>query len=197
MQQVLGMKFDARGPVNNSLTSYIANPSYQLIKLHGSIDWGLEVSFPERPTSPQELIEHAAELQVSNQFMKAGPNINFGNGSCGFPALAIPVQSKSQFMCPETHREALVTSLPVVTKIIAIGWRATEQHFLEMLKNRLTGLKGDVDLMVVSGDQKGMMETTNNLAIGPPRGTTRKRALRSNGFTGLINEIGHLETFLR
>lgn len=201
MEQVLGTKFDNRSPFGPGLGgpgfgTYLSNPKYKLIKLHGSIDWGLEVSFPERPTSPQDLLEHAAELQVSDRFMKADVNIHFGNGVYGLPALAIPVEKKSEFMCPPAHLETLASLLPTVTKIIAIGWRATEQHFLDMLKNRLSGLKGDVDLMVVSGDHKGMVETTNNLAIGPPN-TTCKRALRHTGFTGLINEIGHLESFLR
>lgn len=196
MQQVLGMRFDDRGPFKGVLPSYISNPSYQLIKLHGSVDWGLEVSFPERPRSPQDLFEHAAELEVSNRFVKADSNIHFGNGVYGLPALAIPVENKSEFVCPEPHRDVLVASLPSVTKVIAIGWRATEQNFLGMLHNRLTGLNDGVDLMVVSGDEKGVAETTNNLGIGAP-GVTGRRALLSVGFTGLINEIGHLESFLR
>ena len=122
--------------------------------------------------------------------------MTFDDGTVGLPALAIPVEKKSEFMCPPAHLEMLANLLASVTKIIAIGWRATEQHFLDMLKNRMLGLKGDIDLMVVSGDQKGMVETTNNLAIGSPNPTC-KRALRNTGFTGLINEIGHLESFLR
>jgi hypothetical protein len=195
MDQVLGTKLYNRTPGQN-LGGYVSNPKYKLIKLHGSIDWGLVVSFPERPSSPQELLEHAAELQISDRFMKADPNIHFGNGIYGLPALAIPVEKKSEFVCPEAHRQVLVASLRSVTKVIAIGWRASEQNFLDMLHNRLTGLPPDVDLMVVSGDQEGMIETTNNLAI-ISASTTCKRALRNNGFTGLISEIGHLESFLR
>ncbi len=189
MEQVLRLGFEHFG-------RYVSHPMYQLIKLHGSIDWGLELESPQVARSSQELLEHALELRVSDHFRKAALGVTFDDGTVGMPALAIPVQKKNEFMCPPGHLEALATLLPSVTKIIAIGWRATEHHFLNMLKNKLSGLKGDVDLMVVSGDHKGMVETTNNLAIGPPN-TTRKRALRDTGFTGLINEIGHLESFLR
>jgi len=195
MEQVLGMKFDL-GSEGIALGAYISHPEYKVIKLHGSVDWGLEVTVPHLPKSPYELLNHAAELKITGRFMKAGPNVHLGNRVVGFPALAIPVEKKSEFMCPEDHKETLVSLLPSVTKIIAIGWRASEQHFLSLLKNRLTGLKDDVDLMVVSGDAKGMAETVNNLSIGPPN-TPRKRALRSDGFTALVKEIGHLESFLR
>jgi hypothetical protein len=65
-----------------------------------------------------------------------------------------------------------------------------------MLKMPLSGLQGDVDLMVVSGSDNGVKEAANNLSIGPPN-TGRKRALVAGGFSGLIKQIGYLESFLR
>ena len=86
--------------------------------------------------------------------------------------------------------------IPDVTKIIAIGSRATEQHFLKMLHMRLTGLPEDVDLMVVSGSMKDGQETMNNLAIGPSV-AQRRLVLLDRGFTDLVKNIGHLDEFLR
>jgi hypothetical protein len=184
------------GHASESFSQYISDDHYKLIKLHGSIDWGREVE-GITPHTASEFVRRAASLKLSEEYRKViqPPAVLEGN-MAGFPALAIPVERKSSFVCPPEHLEALGNLISRVTKIIAIGWRASEQHFLEMLRKPLTGLCGDVDLMVVSGDQKGMIETTNNLAISPSS-TPRKRALREDGFTGLIKNIGHLEAFLR
>ena len=119
----------------------------------------------------------------------------FADQSGGYPVLAIPVEKKSQFACPDDHVQALANVIPEVNKIITIGWRVSEEHFLAMLKNRLNGLSGDVDLMVVSGTEDGMRGTANSLAIGPPD-SKLKRSLSPKGFTGLISKISELEDFL-
>jgi hypothetical protein len=137
------------------------------------------------------------DLPVTSYFRKViRPGIVFDDNTVGYPAIAVPVENKNNFSCPPEHLDALAKVIPKVTKIVAIGWRATEKHFLKMLHTRLSGLPEDVDLMVVSGDQKGMAETTNNLAIGSPN-MQRKRALRDAGFTDLIKNISHLDRFLR
>ncbi|HYM76868.1 MAG TPA: hypothetical protein VE377_12895 [Candidatus Dormibacteraeota bacterium] len=182
-----------------SFDAYISDPRFKLIKLHGSIDWALQFKdFPARKT-PAEVIRDAEVIgvKVTEQYRKVvrTPAV-FDDGHFGFPALAIPVEKKSEFLCPPEHLKALADVLPSVTKMITIGWRATEQHFLTMLKKKLTGLQSDVDLMAVSGSDDGVRGTVNSLAIGPPN-TERKRELIANGFSGLIKQIGLLETFLR
>jgi len=179
------------------LNAYTSNPHFKLIKLHGSIDWGLRLNSLVGRGTPAEVIEDAIKgLDISEDYGKVDIAMRLADGTFGFPALAIPVEKKSEFACPPDHIQALASVIPRVTKIITIGWRATEQHFLTMLKKPLTGLQGDVDLMVVSGDDKGMRETAINLAIGTPA-TGLKRALRHDGFSGLIKEIGHLKAFLQ
>jgi hypothetical protein len=189
MEERLGCRF-------TDLSAYTSHVSYKLIKLHGSIDWGLEID--SRPTDAKEVIKSAGpDLPVTSYFRKViRPGIVFDDNTVGYPAIAVPVENKSNFSCPPEHLDALAKVIPKVTKIVAIGWRATEKHFLKMLHTRLSGLPEDVDLMVVSGDQKGMAETTNNLAIGSPN-MQRKRALRDAGFTDLIKNISHLDRFLR
>jgi hypothetical protein len=190
IEQVLGCRF-------NDFPQYTSHKYYKLIKLHGSIDWGREVEAPIKPNNPIDVINGAASLQLSNRFRKVvrHPMI-FDDGTVGYPALAIPVEKKSIFACPQEHVRTLAELIPGVTKIITIGWRATEQHFLDMLRSRLTGLVDDVDLMIVSGDRKGMTETHAHLKIGE-QGSERKRALRDTGFSDLVKNIGHLEGFLK
>jgi len=190
MSELWGLAFE-------NLDAYISNSHCKLIKLHGSIDWALELkNFPPRAT-PAEVINDAAELgvSVSEHYRKVvrAPAV-FDDGHFGFPALAIPVENKSEFVCPTEHLAALASVLPKVTKIITVGWRATELHFLTMLKKPLTGLQRDVDLMVVSGSNDGAKATANSLAIR--ESGEKKREFRGYGFSGLIKQIDHLESFL-
>ena len=113
----------------------------------------------------------------------------------GFPAIAIPVEKKGEFNCPPEHLQALADAIPRVTKMITIGWRATERHFVDMLKKHLRGRKGDIDLMAVSGSVQGARDTVNNLAIENSEG--RMRVIRDGGFSDLIREIDQLDAFLR
>src|SRR5207247_9482051 len=85
------------------------------------------------------LIDTAATLNISNSFhvwhgdwVAELPRRD--NNRVGvFPAIAIPTVSKATFECPIDHLNALQTVLPQVTKIITIGWRIKEEHFLNLL----------------------------------------------------------------
>lgn len=68
-----------------------------------------------------------------------------------FPAIAIPVQTKSEryFECPHAHLTYLGQMLDNVTKILIIGWQAKEAHFLQMLKPKLPLLR---QIMVVGAN---------------------------------------------
>jgi len=54
-----------------------------------------------------------------------------------FPALALPVNTKVAFECPPEHITQLQADIPLVTKLLVIGWRGTEPHFLELWKQQI------------------------------------------------------------
>jgi hypothetical protein len=188
---------DLWGCTFKDFNAYTSDLRFKLIKLHGSIDWGHELDRLS-PRTPQEVIRDAAVLGInsSKEYRKVSRiPVKFDDGTVGFPALAIPVEKKGEFVCPQEHLGALAAIVPKVTKIITVGWRATEQHFLTMLKKKLTGLQGDVDLMVVSGDIRGVTETNANLGlVNVPSG--RRYATVETGFSGLTKDMSRLEAFL-
>jgi hypothetical protein len=189
MEQELGFRFDHFG-------RYITDERYSLIKLHGSVDWGRAILVPASPRSTQQVLDETEALMLSDGYEKvSGTPVRFADGRIGFPALAIPVENKSEFVCPPEHLKALADVIPQVTKIISIGWRGTEQNFLNMLRSPLTGLKGGVDLMVVSGDVEGVRQTNINLGLVNPRPGRRYPTIIA-GFSGLIRNIDQLEQFL-
>jgi hypothetical protein len=183
----------------DDLDAYTSHPRFKLIKLHGSIDWGHRLKTFTPPATASDIIKDAAVrgVDVGEQYMKVGAGVTLKDGNIGFPALAIPVEKKSEFVCPAEHLSELAAVIPKVTRIITIGWRATEQNFLTMLKKPLTGLQGAVDLMVVSGDIRGVTQTNTNLGIVDVPSGRRLYATVDTGFSGLIKDIHFLEAFLR
>ena len=168
----------------SGLADYVKHPHYKVIKLHGSVNWSREVetapSIP-RPT-PGELIESAADLKISERYVMT-PSAQ-AQAKVLFPAIAIPVESKSTFECPPEHLEVLGDLLPKVTKLLVIGWRATEDHFLELLKEKLPRR---LRVMVVAGSQTSAEEPIKRLrAKLDPAGFDAAYHRPFGGFTEFI-----------
>lgn len=186
------------------LNSYVSHENYMLIKLHGSTNWGRELNITASPQqfSHQRLIEEADKLpeRVTDRYRIVTSHPMWMEGEkLVFPALSIPVEKKDEFSCPEAHVEVLKKMIPHVRKILTVGWRATEDKFLNLLFSNLN-TTAPPDLMIVSGDVGGATETLNNLTTaGQTHGLrfSRKAEPIIDGFTGLIRRLGQLEGFLR
>jgi hypothetical protein len=105
-----------------------------------------------------------------------------------FPAIAIPVETKSDFECPQDHLEALKVAIPSVDRLLFVGWRASEGHFLEMLS---AGLRKGLSAMVVSGSPGDARETVDNLER---YGIECNFEIHEEGFTSFVirRSIDHL-----
>lgn len=138
------------------IPDYIGDEAFQLFKLHGSVHWAREVETPIADIRNRnvwdvghELIRRAAEITISSRFRTVGEHpIGKADDVPLFPAIAIPVETKRGYECPEDHLDRLRGHLPKITKILAIGWRGTEQHFLGLLKDTL---EQEVPVCVVAG----------------------------------------------
>ena len=60
------------------------------------------------------------------------------------------MEKKPGFECPEEHFAALTRAIPEVTRLLLIGWRGTEQHFLDLWRENFP--KGLKRVQVVAGD---------------------------------------------
>ncbi len=134
-----------------------SHPILKLFKLHGSVNWSRLVNGQHgNRLQPQHLIEQADKINVSDTFVLANAtevNDMFKFEDPIFPAIAIPVQTKSEeyFECPHGHLTYLAQMLDNVTKILIIGWQAREAHFLQMLKPKLPLLR---QVMVVGANKE-------------------------------------------
>lgn len=87
-----------------------------------------------------QIMEQADGIKLTKKYSlgnAADPISTFG--SPVVPAIAIPVQTKTDdtFDWPDSHRAYLKQLLPQVTKILIIGWRRKEAHFLNLLREKL------------------------------------------------------------
>jgi hypothetical protein len=175
---------DERDP---SLATYVARDDYRLFKLHGSIDWEVAV--------PYGTFQFNSIEQVTTEMLIRRPSIALSDAFAYFgqfraerivayPAIAVPTQNKSgsDFACPTLHQQKFVETLPKVTKLITIGWRGAERHFLDLLSGRMTSVK---HAWAVAESAGSAQETTKHLNTVGVHATPL-----GEGFSGFIEGDG-------
>jgi len=139
---------------------------YWLIKPHGSVNWRREIEHPaidvSRPPEiiDSEVIAKAHQLRLTQNYVVVPEATMRAKPLPLFPAIAIPVETKSEYECPPEHLDKLCECLPNATRILVIGWRATERHFLKLLAEKLPA---NVRWLVVAGGAEGAQEVIGNL----------------------------------
>lgn len=144
-----------------SMDNYVNRDDFKLFKLHGSVDWGRSVDSAAvmnllglndtwrgqlhnlgtiDPTRMwQTMIDSVDLISVGTRIdvtIGGTPVCRIKNGAAAdfaYPAIAIPVEEKSAFECPEEHVRQLEECLPKVDRVLVIGWQAAEEHFLKKL----------------------------------------------------------------
>lgn len=156
------------GVTIETISHYIAHDEFKLFKLHGSVDWARDIDTPEINVGnrnvwevARQLIRMADQLTISTRYrvVKERP-IGASDGVAMFPAIAVPVETKRGYECPDDHLDCLRAYLPKITKVILIGWRGTEQPFLDLLKE---SLPGNVSLYAVAGNKQQAEEVIGRL----------------------------------
>jgi hypothetical protein len=150
------------------LRDYVGNDNYKLFKLHGSVDWGRVIDAPTLNPAlngwelAEAIIDNAVNLIVSNTFrISTSHPLPRAGQEILFPAIAIPVQSKTHFECPEEHINVLQELIPQTTKLLMSGWRASEDHFLKLLAEGIKGRR--IPVMSVAGGHQEAEQSVSNL----------------------------------
>jgi hypothetical protein len=181
------------GQAINNLSDYVSSDRlFKLIKLHGSKHWARRVALAlpdqlQRMGSwqvAQHLINQASNVRnaiVPNDY-RIVTSIPMGvdDDAVLYPAIAIPVETKRDYECPESHLSVLRASLPKVDKIVTIGWRGAETAFVTEVAIAV-GRRAPV--MVVAGSEHAATEVSDRLeAANLGRDFVRHKA----GFTQAI-----------
>lgn len=149
----------------DTLDPYIRS-DIKLIKPHGSVNWIYRINaHPKRPEGDNNVVSilfsmfPKEEPKIDESLIRIDDHWSTGRGIADYrdpyihyPALAIPLNKKSEFICPPTHIAALEHALSNAKNIVTIGWRGREEHFGAILGNCR---KNRPRLFVVSGGERG------------------------------------------
>lgn len=171
-----------------STSDYLDLGKWDIVKLHGSVNWSRPVTVAndahlDADAARNLLIEQAPDIRPGEWELRSPdkPKDSTRASVIYEPALSIPVDRKSEFECPPSHLERLTELLPAVTRILVVGWRASEFNFLEML----TPLRGrtDVRWLLVNGGADQSSPTISNLC---EVGLNTNLQTFEGGFTDLL-----------
>lgn len=155
----------------NQIGDYVRRPNYKLFKLHGSVTWGHPVEHDARlDLTPggthviNQLIEVSDSIRYDGrEFAVIEPNTVVTPTGAYLPAISIPVQTKSNFSCPENWLPLLDQQLKDVTKLLIIGWSAGEEHFLKRVVPVLRNAR-DLSITFVSDTEASAKQTCARIA---------------------------------
>src|SRR6266566_1353949 len=142
-----------------SVSSYVSlRVGYKVFKPHGSVNWVRTLSdntgVEAGPNAERSIIALGHRLPLAPGFhLMADPSQITLEGRHVFPALALPVNTKLRFECPDEHVAQLEADIPLVTKLLVIGWSATEPHFVEFWRQPRPGSVPDkiAKIAIVAG----------------------------------------------
>jgi hypothetical protein len=163
---------------------------FTLYKLHGSIDWVRAVHLGHEGIPARSLlIDEVARLADKRPGAEFKIHRNIAGDIVdevfvGIPAIAIPINRKLIFECPEQHIRHLCQMLPQVTKILVIGWQGTESTFIDLLKKHLRPIE---KLRVVSAADAPKVMNHLRTTLSPILDATDCESF-DRGFTQFISE---------
>jgi len=191
-------------PQNDLDRHFDAHPTLKLFRPHGSVNWSRFADLPSGTRrQPMQLIEQADNFDLTNDYVVAvatDPHQFFSHERPIVPAIAIPFQTKTEdtFEWPRSHRVYLEQLLPHVRKILIIGWRAKEAHFLEMLRDKLPRAGREVErILVVGKDADDGKEILHRFAAELGQSGYNTRHLYTDGGFGQFVADNEVENFLK
>ncbi len=165
---------------------------FRLFKVHGSVNWGLEFDGgpnfwpgePFRGSYDSLIVERTPPIHTPHIYVRSDPlTLCSVDGRFVFPAIAIPVEDKNEFQFPDSVFVALKELLPKVSRVVTIGWRASEAHFLGLLDGHL---RPGVRTFVVAGGRKDAEEVRTRILRGMPSSPPNCTAEDVYGFTDFV-----------
>jgi hypothetical protein len=166
-----------------TVEDYVRSNNYPLFKLHGSVNWGRRIESTKLFSGDwkkdlKQLIDDAESLMPSRHFVLVENVHTHAFAERGlYPAIAIPLESKTDYECPSDHISDLTQMLHDVDRVIIIGWRAADKPFVELISQII---KRDLIFFIVCGSEEDINETISNLNAVEINGTFHRDA---SGFT--------------
>ena len=134
-----------------------------------------------------QLIDQAPHIVPRDEYIKVpqeGGLLVSYHGRPMLPAIAIPTRSKTDFECPREHRERLMALIPQIDRLLIIGWRSTEQHFLRLWHGRS---HPQLRAWVVNENQEAAQQAAVEFSRGAQVALNRIAGANVEGFSRLVD----------
>jgi hypothetical protein len=196
LEHACGTALDLQFP---SIVSYVSR-IYRVYKPHGSVNWVriVENSLTgDHPRGREHMVIALGDsLRLRPDSYHVDMNIEGTEleGRRVYPAIALPVETKSEFECPSDHLNYLKSDIPNVTKLLVIGWRATEAHFLDLWRQQPPVARLS-KVAIVAGGSGEAQRVQDNLKAGgigirpelSPAGPETRFLLSDDGFSDFVS----------
>lgn len=206
LNQHVGVQF-------KTIDDYV-KPECNVIKLHGSCNWGYTLpprfsmdgcsSLGHRMVDVDGVDSLIGYLGVLDEGMMNVVELKsdsddclFATGGHGslFPAMLLPLSGtgdyfEKRFICPSFQLDVLKNKLLSVKKILIIGWSGNESHFLKFLNDNCNVPGMSVQIVGASG-----VEETHRL-LGSCFSGAGFPSLWNDGFSHYLQNEDNLEIFL-
>jgi hypothetical protein len=192
----------------NRSGDYLSHPRIKLVKPHGSIAWywrlsrsGSLVDFGRNPVEAGRIsIEEALGFGVDYERMEyhdfsLAREVRNDLREPLIPAIALPVAGKADFVWPDSQRQHLDSLRGTVTRLLTIGWRGIEPHFVPLL---VPLVKSYARIAVVAGGLHGQEEagtTINTLKGDLTHIESKGWRPHGDGFTAFLDGSDDLDWF--
>ncbi len=165
---------------------HVADPRHAFIKPHGSTNWVRAVEFEGSGATGQayEAVIRATEIRELSDVI----DVDSAAGRPTIPALAVPIADKATFECPELHYRTLESLIPHVDRVLTIGWRGREAHFLKMCRD---GMHGRAAVTVVDAGSDEATAIAQHLWDN--LGSVEVMPSRAEGFSAFLSSPGALQ----
>jgi hypothetical protein len=143
---------------------YIRSPDFRIYKPHGSVDWVQLLATPAPSDSDNDfdavialgdnidLVQDPFRYGYENKATALEDRSDSASARLAIPAIALPLTEKTQFVFPDNHLQSLSADLAEVSKVITIGWRGSENHFLQLWAEAMSAASIDPpDALAVGG----------------------------------------------
>jgi hypothetical protein len=142
-----------------SISSYITQQRWSLIKLHGSVTWGyrmVEVAGLDLSDPPGDLEERIDRDKIFHTWaddplsLRRAERANEKFNT--FPALSVPLGPEDELVCPQEHQEFLVEKLQEAGAIdlLVVGYSAFDQAVINVIREASIDVRS---FAVVNADQ--------------------------------------------
>lgn len=151
------------------INHYLSN-NIQIIKPHGSHDWAyisnrdnLEYEFMGCKDD-YDYYKHYPNFLIQLRQQNTSPyhidQIKNKAGLAKFPAIAVPLTDKEEFVCPPIHTQQIKVMLSNAEKILIIGWKAGDKILVELMKHNIAK---QIPVTIVTESKKSSEEVMDNL----------------------------------